>query len=392
MIVQTCFVIALMTQSYTFDSFQYSNYIHWLFSDVHQQLAVRMVDEYDVADDDILEILYTAPFVSIEIARRSDARFSMLAPDSTTRWFSSARVNGLDLGSRFTFETGTPDALPFPDESFDLVIARDAMRFWYDDPRVFAEINRVLKREGIALLGAGLGSTVPDSLSPGIWNMKESWWQKHDKDAWIASIPYPERIAAALTAANIHEYRLWDEENNSNRTWIQWHRTGPPVRDVLDMDSVLTAQDAAYIGKKAPEFTLTGPSRDTVTLSDLSGDVVMLAFWRTQFRDWTILTHDLKPLYDSLKTDGLYILTINIDEDSSLVGFYYMDFPIPYPVLYDGAGVAHEYGVRGTPQFVIVDRQGMIHSRILGSTQEAVEQVRSTLMTLVHKDGELEKE
>jgi hypothetical protein len=36
-----------------------------------------MITEYTIdANDDILEIIYTAPFVSIEMTRQSDARFS----------------------------------------------------------------------------------------------------------------------------------------------------------------------------------------------------------------------------------------------------------------------------------------------------------------------------
>ncbi len=392
MIMQTFLVIALMTQSYSFDSFEYNNYIHWLFHDVHEGLAVQMISEYDITDGDILEIIYTAPFISIEIAKRSNAHFWILAPDSTSRWFSSKRIDGMEMGSRFTFETGTPRALPFPDGSFDLVIAREALRFWHDDPRVFAEINRVLKPGGFAVLGAGTGNTISDSLSSGKWRMKENWWLKHDKDAWTSTLPYPERIEAALTAAGIDEYRVWDEDGNCNRTWVRWHRTGSPVHTLLNADSILLAQDSEHIGKMAFDFTLTGPSRDTVTLSKLIGDVVILAFWKTQFQDWTILTHDLKPVYDSLKADGLHILTINIDEDSSLVGFYYMDFPIPYPVLYDGIGVAHQYGVRGTPQFVFIDRQGLVQARVLGGSEDALEDVRRTILTFFKECREMEKE
>lgn len=288
----------------------------------------------------------------------------------------------MGLTPKFTITTGAIDTLPYPDAWFDLVIARDALRFWSDDPHAFAEIDRVLKDGGVALLGAGLSNTVPDSTDKRLWSLKQGWWIGHARDLWYASSPFPSRTEAALRAAGIREYRVWTEEDNADRLWITWHRTAPHRIDLLDMDSILAAQDAHFIGKKAPDFTLTGPSWDTVTLSDLTGDVVMLAFWKTQYQDWTVLTHDLKALFDSLGMENMRCLTINMDRDSSLVRFYYMDFPIPYPVLYDNAGVAQYYDIQGIPQFIIIDEQGIVRARIRGSTEETIDRIRTAVLSL----------
>jgi SAM-dependent methyltransferase len=53
--------------------------------------------------------------------------------------------------SRFsaTFVTATAEAMPFPDESFDAVVCECAISTFTDQPRVLAEIVRVLKPGGV---------------------------------------------------------------------------------------------------------------------------------------------------------------------------------------------------------------------------------------------------
>ncbi len=55
--------------------------------------------------------------------------------------------------------TGNVHALPFQDESFDLVVSRGSMPFWEDQEKAFLEIWRVLKPEGMAYIGVGYGSS-----------------------------------------------------------------------------------------------------------------------------------------------------------------------------------------------------------------------------------------
>jgi len=67
-----------------------------------------------------------------------------------------ARANAIRAESRDerrpSFLVGDVGALPFPDESFDLVVSTLSMHHWADPPAGLAEIGRVLRPDGRAVI------------------------------------------------------------------------------------------------------------------------------------------------------------------------------------------------------------------------------------------------
>jgi ubiquinone/menaquinone biosynthesis C-methylase UbiE len=91
-----------------------------------------------------------------------------------------SRVVGLDLSpsmmqlasrhattdGRLRFIVGKAEALPFSDESVDLVVSTLSLHHWADPASAFAEIWRVLKPEGVALIyDIGLLSLTPAEMA-----------------------------------------------------------------------------------------------------------------------------------------------------------------------------------------------------------------------------------
>ena len=48
------------------------------------------------------------------------------------------------------------ESMPFEDNFADLIVSRGSMFFWNDQTKVFKEIYRVLKPNGMAYIGCGL--------------------------------------------------------------------------------------------------------------------------------------------------------------------------------------------------------------------------------------------
>ncbi len=73
-----------------------------------------------------------------------------ISPSMVAR--ATERVTRAGLAERVRFEAGDVAALPFPDASFDVVLSTLSVHHWADAPRGFAEIRRVLRPGGHALV------------------------------------------------------------------------------------------------------------------------------------------------------------------------------------------------------------------------------------------------
>ena len=80
--------------------------------------------------------------------------------DKNDEAISKAEQRGKELGKsdEVDYVIGNVECMPIQDDSFDLVVSRGSMPFWDDQRKAFSEIHRVLKPNGCAYVGGGLGN------------------------------------------------------------------------------------------------------------------------------------------------------------------------------------------------------------------------------------------
>ncbi len=169
---------------------------------LQQQLAADLAaTTADLAVHDVLDIGAGPGILAVELAGLlPSARITGLDIDPAMVERATGRATREGCAGRVSFVIGDAARLPFPDGSFDLVTSTFSVHHWADAPAGFAEIHRVLRPGGRAIV-----YDLPD------------WWGRLERgarpiaasaaaggmlDATLATFRWPGRLplAARLTA------------------------------------------------------------------------------------------------------------------------------------------------------------------------------------------------
>jgi DsbE subfamily thiol:disulfide oxidoreductase len=116
------------------------------------------------------------------------------------------------------------------------------------------------------------------------------------------------------------------------------------------------------------DFTLPLLNGETITLSSLKGKVVVLNFWATWCPPCREEMPSMETLYKRYKDMGLEMLAVNLRENNNTVRQFIQRHGYTFPVPLDQHGrVGSVYGVEAIPTTYIIDREGKITGRIVGS-------------------------
>ncbi len=119
-----------------------------------------------------------------------------------------------------------------------------------------------------------------------------------------------------------------------------------------------------WVGKQAPEFTLTELNGKEVSLSDYRGKVVVVAFWGVGCGGCRAEAPYLADLHKKYKDRDFEILGVHVwnpFESPDDVRKFVKTFDISYPVLLKGAEVcAVRYETEEIPRLFWIDRNGKI--------------------------------
>jgi len=117
-------------------------------------------------------------------------------------------------------------------------------------------------------------------------------------------------------------------------------------------------------GDPAPPLSATTLRRTAVDLEDLRGKVVLLQFWASWCKSCVDGMPELSALYDEHGGENFEIVGISLDEDARAARRVIAEFGLAWPQICDRLGkespLARSYAVRGTPRFVLIDRQGRV--------------------------------
>jgi len=129
----------------------------------------------------------------------------------------------------------------------------------------------------------------------------------------------------------------------------------------------LTAQAEELTGTDAVAFSLPGENKQTITLNDYRGKVVLVDFWAS----WCTPCIRSFPWMNKMLADygdkGLEVIAINMDQEKILADKFLQRYPNKLTIAFDPEGkVAEQYNLLGLPTSYLVDRNGKIVYRHLG--------------------------
>jgi thiol-disulfide isomerase/thioredoxin len=112
----------------------------------------------------------------------------------------------------------------------------------------------------------------------------------------------------------------------------------------------------------------TGAASGSTRLEDYRGKVLFLNLWATWCGPCRAEMPSMEKLYQRFKNKGLEILAVNIQERKADVEAFMRRNKLTFPAALDGDGrIAGQYGVMGIPTSYILDRQGRVILRLVGS-------------------------
>ncbi|MGD8484072.1 MAG: TlpA disulfide reductase family protein, partial [Thioalkalispiraceae bacterium] len=121
---------------------------------------------------------------------------------------------------------------------------------------------------------------------------------------------------------------------------------------------------------KAPDFNLQAEDGRHYRLSDFHGKVVVLNFWATWCPPCREEMPAMERLWQKVKDKNIVLLGINVGEDADTIFEFTGQYPVSFPLPMDSDGkVIEQYPIKGLPTTYIVNPQGMVTHRAVGSRE-----------------------
>jgi thiol-disulfide isomerase/thioredoxin len=164
-------------------------------------------------------------------------------------------------------------------------------------------------------------------------------------------------------------------------------RENTPPADVSELEARLGSLGFQIPREdlQAVDFSLKDLTGRQTSLSAFGGKVVFLNFWATWCGPCRAEVPSMERLYKELKNEGFIIVAINSQEPAEQVSAFIEETGMSFPVLLDSTGkVGGTYAVRAIPTTYIIDPEGAIRARMVGTRDWYHPEIISLVQDLAH--------
>ena len=122
-------------------------------------------------------------------------------------------------------------------------------------------------------------------------------------------------------------------------------------------------------GFLAPDFDLKTPAGESIKLSELRGQAVLVNLWATWCPPCRDEMQSIEKIYQEYKGEGFTVLAVNMtyQDDPFAVVPFVDEQGLTFPILLDETGeTAEAYQLRSLPSSYFIGRDGIINEVVIG--------------------------
>jgi len=191
--------------------------------------------------------------------------------------------------------------------------------------------------------------------------LKQADASRADLNWWVGELFTMEEFTTQVVMAGAAP----DDRQQVYNEWLNTQQAQAQVTKFGDGETQTSA--VLLAGEPAPNFTLTTPDGQPVSLSDYSGKIVLINFWATWCPSCVTEMPDYEQVYQQHNPEFV-VIGINLQEGAEHVEQYAAGLGLSFPVLVDSDGsvTTRQYQVTGMPGSFIIDRDGKVFYRHVG--------------------------